>query len=136
MAPRPYNLRIEDPADDPDALAEAIEQLELRGFKVECAALAGQMRRRQRDAFLRSACSLLPGTVWTRCVALEKEIARFEAIQWPRLRDHDAPPEPCSTLRRYLFEARRLGPLPTTPRHLWNITMKCSGPGDFKENPL
>jgi len=127
-----YTWRVEDPADDPDALAEALGELERRGYQVECDALDGRLRRQRRDQLLREAHGLMSGTPWGRCVALEREIAQFESILWPRWRDRAAPPEPCSALRRHLFEARRLGPLPTTARQLRNIA-KWNGYGDFRE---
>ena len=134
---RTYTWRVEDPADDPVALTEGIGELERRGFRVECAALAEWVRRRARDEYLREAHALMSGgTPWGRCVQLEAEIHRFEALVWPRWSDREAPPEPCSELRRHLFNARRIGPLPSSARQLWNIAMKRGGPGDFKEKPL
>lgn len=128
--------RVEDPRDDPDALGEAIEELERQGFKVECDALAGQMRLRERDGFLVQGLDLMSGTRWGRCTALATEIQKFESIIWPRIRDRETPPEGCSMLRSLLFRARRLGPLPTTARQLRNIIAKCGGRGDFAETPL
>lgn len=78
----------------------------------------------------------MSGTPWGRCVVLEREIATFEGILWPRWRDREAPPEPYSELRRRLFEARRLGPLPSTARQILNIATKRDGRGDFGETPL
>ena len=129
---RAYTWRVEDPADDPESLAEAIAELERREFRVECAALAEWMRRRERDDYLREAYGLMSGAPWGRCVQLAAEIHRFEALVWPRWRDRAAPPEPCSALRRHLFEARRLGQLPTSARQLRNIA-KWNGHGDFRE---
>lgn len=136
MAPRAYTPRVVDPADDPDKLAEALGELAARGYVIECPALDGQMRRQRRDEYLRQALALLTGTPWGRCAALEKEIAQFESILWPRLRDRETPPEECSALRRHLFEARRLGPLPSTGRQIRNIIAKCADRGDFAEKPL
>lgn len=128
-----YTVHV-DEADNPDELAEDLRALDLRGYKVECAALDERLRRGQRDDYLRKACSLLLGTL--RCVALEREICRFEAVLWPRWRDRDTPPEPCSTLRHYLFEARRRGPLPSTARQLLNIIAKSDARGNFGEKRL
>lgn len=132
---RTYTLHVT--VADPGDLVAVVAAVERLGHPVECPAFDEQSRRARRDSYLRMAHALMPGpTCWARCCQLEAEISRFEAIQWPRLRDHETPPEPCSRLRRYLFEARRLGPLPTTARHLWNIVAKRNAPGDFKEKPL
>lgn len=150
-----HTLRVDA---DPEGLAEVIAEIKRRGYHVECPAFDGRERLKERDELLRAAHGLMDGTSWARCVALEREIRRFETIQWPRLREHDgativrdengpaqptlaavgidAPPEPCSALRRYLFEARRLGPLPTTARQIRNIIAKSNAPCDFAEAPL
>ena len=118
---------------DAGELAAVIAAVEGLGAAVECPALDGRMRLRERDSFLVQALELMPGTPWGRCVQLESEIRRFEALVWPRWRDRETPPEGCSALRHLLFEARRLGPLPSTARQLWNIAMKRGDPCDFGE---
>ena len=123
-------------ADDLDKLIPGIREFERAGCRVECPALAERMRRGERDDYLRKAQALMSGTPWGRCVQLEAEIHRFEALVWPKWRDRAAPPEPCSVLRRYLFEARRCGLLPATARQLRNIVAKCADRGDFAERPL
>ena len=122
---------------DAGDLAAVIEAIEALGHHVESPTHDARERLRERDSFLVQAIELMSGsTPWRRCVELESEIRRFESVLWPKLRDHQAPPEPCSRLRSLLFRARRLGVLPGTARHLWNIVMKRSGPGDFKEKSL
>ena len=128
LGPR-HTLHIEA---DPEGLAEIIAEIKRRGYHVECPAFDGRERLKGRDELLREAHGLMDGRPWGRCVQLAAEIHRFEALVWPRWRDRAAPPEPCSALRRYLFEARKLGPLPTTPRQLRNIA-KWNGYGDFRE---
>jgi hypothetical protein len=130
---RSYTWRIEDPADDPEALAEGIAELERRcGCTIACDALDGRLRRQRRDQLLRQCHAIMPGgSSWARCLCLAQEIERFER-RWPALRDRGAPPEACSALRSYLFRARRLGPLPTSPRQLHTIvSLKRRGAGHF-----
>ena len=62
---------------------------------------------------------------------LAREISTFESIVWPRWRDFPSPPEGCSELRRYLFEARRLGELPSSERRLYSI-LKRDDAGAFQ----
>jgi hypothetical protein len=135
---RTYTLRVEDPADDPEALAAGIAELERRcGCAVSCDALDGRLRRQRRDGFLVQAIALMTGgTPWQRCTQLEAAIARFESTIWPQWRDRDTPPEGCSVLRSLLFHARRCGPLPTTARQLRNIIAKRSPGCDFGAEPL
>jgi hypothetical protein len=122
--------------DDPGNLAAIIEAIEGLGHRVECPVFDEWTRRRARDELLREAHGLMSGTPWGRCVQLEAEISRFEAVLWPRWRDRDTPPEGCSMLRSLLFRARQCGPLPATARQLRNIIAKRSGPGDFREKPF
>lgn len=76
-------------------------------------------RRAQRDHNLRAAWHAVEASgPWSRSVRLAAEISRFETDIWPRWRDLDAPPAGASSLRRSLFHARRLGPLPSTARGL------------------
>lgn len=83
---------------------------------------ATRWRRAQRDRHLRRALALVEGdSPWRRCLALEREIERFESVIWPRWRDRTAPPPEASRLRAELFQARRLDALPTTARQLSNI---------------
>ena len=125
------HVTVDDPAD----LAAIVEAVERLGHRVECSVFDEWTRRRARDEFLREAHGLMSGTPWGKCVALEAEIRKFETLVWPRWR-RETPPEGCSALRRHLFEARRLGPLPSTARHLWNIVMKRSGACDFRKKPF
>ena len=130
MTRHTLHVTVADPGDLPAVIA-AIEAL---GVPVSCPAHDARQRRRSRDEYLLPAVELMSvGTPWGRCVQLEAEIRRFETVLWPRLRDHQAPPEGCSALRSLLFRARRLGPLPTTAKQLRNITVKCEGPCDFPE---
>lgn len=69
-------------------------------------------------------------TTWAKSVALASEIDKFQAIVWPRWRDFPSPPQGCSELRRYLFEARRLGELPSSERRLYSI-LKREDAGHF-----
>ena len=121
---------------DPGDLAAVIEAIEGLGAVVECPAYDERERRRSRDDFLVQALELMSGTPWRKCCQLEAEISTFESVVWPRWRDHEAPPEGSSALRSLLFRGRRLGPLPTTARQLWNIAMKRSAPGNFREKPV
>jgi hypothetical protein len=126
---RPFVARIE--GDDPDALAEDLRALELRGYHVSCPALDERMRLAKRDKHLRQAAELTAaGSTWGKSVDLAHEVNIFEAVLWPRWRDLESPPEGCSELRRHLFEACKLGELPTTPRRLYAI-LKQNGPGHF-----
>lgn len=128
-----YTLRVEDPADDPGALTEGIEDLERRcGCSVSCDALDGRLRLQRRDQLLRECHELMPGTSsWARCLQLAQEIERFER-RWPALREHEALPEGGSALRSLLFRARQLGTLPVSPRQLHTIvSLKRAGAGHF-----
>jgi hypothetical protein len=140
VTPHCYRLELVDEAegDADERMVETIAWLQSRGYKVEHASdLATRLRRRERDGFLLQALELMSaGTPGGRCVELEAEIRRFEAVLWPRWRDREMPPEGGSALRSCLFRARRLGPLPTTARHLWNIAMKRNSPCDFREKPF
>lgn len=79
-------------------------------------------RRARRNQHLRAALALVDGGYsWQRCLALAKEISRFESDLWPRWRDLPDPPDGASALRQALFHARREGALPTSPRQLSNI---------------
>jgi hypothetical protein len=119
---------------DAGELTAVIEAIEGLGAAVECPAHDARERLRDRDEFLRAAHALMNGsTPWRRCTELESDIRRFEAVLWPRLRDRETPPEGCSGLRACLFRARRLGPLPTTAKQLWNIIVKRNSPCDFRE---
>jgi hypothetical protein len=53
-----HTLRV---ACEPGELPAVIEELEARGFRVECAALTERLRRRERDALLGQALELMPG---------------------------------------------------------------------------
>ena len=129
---RTYTLRIVDPADDPDALTAGIAELERRcGCTVSCDALDGRLRRQRRDQLLRKVHSLMPGgSTWARCLRLSEEIERLER-RWPALRELEALPH-ATPARSLLFQARRLGELPTSPRQLHTIvTLKRGGAGHF-----
>ena len=128
-----YTLKVTDEADNPDELAHGIEALERRcGCTVSCDALDATLRRQRRDQFLRKCHDLMPGaSSWARCLRLSEEIEKFER-RWPVLRDHEAPPDGCSALRSYLFRARQLGALPSSPRQLHTIvSLKRGGAGHF-----
>jgi hypothetical protein len=127
-----YTLRV---ACEPGDLAAIIEAIKALGHPVECPAHDARERLRARDGFLVQALELMSGTLWARCTALAAEVQRFEAIIWPRIRDHEVPPEG-SKLRSLLFRARRLGPLPGTARQIRNIIAKRGSRGDFTETPL
>lgn len=83
---------------------------------------AAIQRRNQRLCEALSYCD--GATPWRRCLALEREIATFEAIVWPRWRELTAPPPGASALRTALFHARKCHPLPTTARALSGISAK------------
>ena len=129
---RSYALRIVDPRDDPDALAEALGELERRcGCAVSCDALDARLRRQRRDQLLRECHALMPGaSSWARCLQLAQEIERLER-RWPALRELEALPH-STPARSLLHRARRLGELPTSPRQLHTIvTLKRGGAGNF-----
>lgn len=128
----PLHVEVADHAQ----LAQVVEAVEGLGHPVECPVFDEWSRLRARDELLRAAHGLMSGTPWGRCVELAEEIGKFEGILWPRLRDHEAPPEGCSRLRSLLFRARRLGPLPSTARQLWNIVVKRSGACNFRKKPF
>ena len=117
--------------DDPGDLAAVVAAVEGLGHAVECPVFDEWSRLRARDELLREAHAFMSGTPWGKSLRLAAEVQRFDSIIWPRIRGLETPPEG-SKLRALLFRARRLGPLPTTARHLWNIA-KCQGPGDFSE---
>ncbi|WP_018952485.1 hypothetical protein [Thioalkalivibrio sulfidiphilus] len=92
----------------------------------EAIGLAGTEGRRAREAarnfwLCRAMRQVEGNTPWARCKALSQEINRFEAIIWVGWRTLVAAPEDASELRSCLFNARRLGPLPSTPEQLRNI---------------
>lgn len=96
--------------------------------------LSGTAGRRAREAsrnfWLYRALRQVEGdTRWARCKGLSREIARFESCVWVRWRDLALVPDEASELRTCLFNARRLGPLPSTPEQLRNIfqSMEISG---------
>jgi hypothetical protein len=120
----------------PAELAAVVEAVERLGHRVECPVLDEWSRLRARDELLQEAHALMSGTPWRRSVQLAEQIGKFEGILWPRLRDRETPPEPCSRLRSLLFGARRCGPLPGTARQLHNIATKRNAPCDFREKPL
>ena len=74
-----------------------------------------------RMSALRRAARCVDGsTRWQRAVSLAHEIRRFETAAWPRVREKNSLTDG-SALRLALFEARRLGPLPSSPRHLYRL---------------
>lgn len=126
-----YTARIIDKADDPDALAAAIGELDARGYRVECDALDGRLRRQRRDKLLREVHDLMPGTsTWARCLRLSEEISKLER-RWPALREQEALREG-NRPRSLLFQARQCGELPVSPRQLYTIvSLKRGGAGHF-----
>jgi hypothetical protein len=118
---RTYLWRVDDPRDDPDALAAGIAELERRcGCAVSCDALDGRLRRQRRDQLLRECCLLMAGaSTYARCEHLAEAIAKFER-RWPALREQEALPEG-DPARSLLFQARQCGELPTSPRQLYSI---------------
>jgi hypothetical protein len=84
-------------------------------------ATAGAARRAVRDARLRSAAKLLPGSAWGRAETLSGAIISFQARKWPRWEQERTPPPAADEVDRLLFQARLLGPLPESARQLFNI---------------
>lgn len=133
---RTYTLKVADEADNPDELAHGIEALERRcGCAVDCPALDGILRRLRRNRLLRECCLLMAGdSTWARCEHLAEQIEKLER-RWPALREQEAPPEG-DPARSLLFQARRCGALPGSPRQLYTIvqgrdTLKRDGACHF-----
>jgi hypothetical protein len=118
---RTYTLKVTDEADNPDALAEALGELERRcGCVVSCDALDGRLRRRRRNRLLRECHALMPGaSCYAQCERLAEAIEKFER-RWPALRELEAPPEGNPT-RSLLFQAHQCGDLPGSARQLYTI---------------
>lgn len=80
--------------------------------------------KRRRDAALAIAAEFSHDgqsrPVDWRARYLAQAIQRFEARTWPRVRDHDHPPQRFGRLDRALFYARAANgrPLPTTAKYL------------------
>lgn len=131
---RTYAWHVEDPADDPGALAEGIAALERRcGCVVSCGALDGRLRRQRRDQLLRQCHALMPGaSCYAQCERLAEQIEKLER-RWSALREHEALPEG-NPARSLLFQARQCGELPASPRQLYTIVsrpLKRGGAGHF-----
>ena len=138
-----YRLDLVDEAEgDADGRAvETIAWLRSRGYRIEDPPdLATRLRRRSRDDFLVQALGHMPSdTPRKKCRELAAAIARFEGTTWIRWRDHGTPPggsRGISTVESCLFEARRLGRLPSTPEQLWNIVAKFNGRCNLVGEPL
>ncbi len=78
---------------------------------------ANRIRTDQRNAALRGAWSLCPGTPWQRSRALAELIGRLPTIQ----RRHQAGHPPTSTVNRLLCQAADHGALPERPNQIHAI---------------
>lgn len=77
-------------------------------------------RLRLRDSLLRDAARLLDGTAWDKARALATAASSFESRRWPRWRYTGVPDTACR-LDTLLYDARKLGALPTTARQFFNV---------------
>jgi hypothetical protein len=103
------------------ACGDSPEGALLRRFLAGRENLDRQARIAERDAALgRALAALVPSPTWEGCVQLAQAISRFESRVWPRVlagaRAQDLGPMDAELLR-----ARLAGPLPATPRQLWNL---------------
>jgi hypothetical protein len=84
-------------------------------------ATPGAARRALRDARLRQAAKLMPGTAWARAEALSRSVVAFQARKWPKWEREFVPPDDASEIDRLLFRARQLGPIPESARQIFNL---------------
>jgi len=114
-------VRFVQGVDDAATLAELRAWL-LSWMQGEETATPAQFRQAMRDRFIRHAgYEIDADSSWSRACQLAERVRTFELLRWPGWERFREVPRHADGVDALLWQARRLGDLPKSPRALFRL---------------